>query len=42
MNKIIAYMRVSTKNQTTENQEFDIKNYCKIKGFKIPEKENFT
>jgi DNA invertase Pin-like site-specific DNA recombinase len=41
MNKIIAYMRVSTKNQTTENQEFDIKNYCKLKGFDIPGKENF-
>jgi DNA invertase Pin-like site-specific DNA recombinase len=31
MNKTVAYMRVSTNHQTTQNQEFDIKNYCKSK-----------
>ena len=41
MNKTVAYMRVSTVNQTTQNQEFDIKNYCKSKGLDIPTKENF-
>jgi DNA invertase Pin-like site-specific DNA recombinase len=41
MNKNVAYMRVSTVNQTTQNQEFDIKNYCKSKGLDIPTKGNF-
>jgi DNA invertase Pin-like site-specific DNA recombinase len=33
--KIAIYLRVSTENQTTENQKIAIENYCKAQGWQI-------
>lgn len=37
MTKVALYLRVSTKDQTTMNQEIDLKKFCELKGFEIYE-----
>ena len=35
--KVYAYIRVSTEMQTRENQEYEIKRYCRKNGMKVSE-----
>ncbi|GAH17692.1 unnamed protein product, partial [marine sediment metagenome] len=33
--KVAIYVRVSTKSQEGENQEFQLREYCEKKGYEI-------